>query len=1040
MRTLICSYTSNMGRETVDNKMDFGRYKRNKVFAWVLGLAVALLLVVSRPVLALSPHKAFHDYAKQTWSIDQGLPQTTVLSLAQGPQGYMWIGTEAALARFDGVSFRSFVPADTPALPGAWIETLYNDGHGNLWIGTYKGLALYHGGQFTRVPAPEHTRPYVRDITTGPEGHITVATSSGLFRVHDGHLIRDSALGHTRTNALLTHDATLWVGGVDAIWQQTAGKTVKLKAPAGPDTIVNAMVNYEGTIWIATSHGLYRYDDHQWKVFSHKHGLATSLIHTLYVDSSENLWATTGMGIARIYHGHLAQFVKESNPASVKDVMAMTEDREHDLWMGSYIHGVAKFWNGHASWLSTEEGLKDKLVWSVVRAPQGGWWVGTRRGVERFEHGRFHLVIPPSALPNPEAYTLLADGPRLWIGTRSGVAVYEHDHVHIPKGLEQLANTQVSGIVKGPKGDLWFASNSGLFRLHQGHLKHYKGKDGNEPLRCRMILFTHSGKLLVGTQAGLFERSGEHLIPVTGSGVINGSDITSLSNPEQGVVIAGTLSGDQLIISDHGHWYSVTGKQGLPKSAPFFTVRDSRGWFWVAGIRGLYRVRYRTLLEVAQGTRKKLHPQYLLSERGNWRGSQKGYCCNGAGNAKGELWDHRLWLPTRGGVAVVNTRDVHFNKVPPTVLVEAVRVKGKWEQLPLKKSLQIPASVRDLAFRFTALSFQKPNGVRLWFRLKGYNRHWHELEDPSQRIVYYTNLPPGNFVFQVRAQNDVGVPSTHDAALGFVIEPHFYQTWWFRILAALMFLLLILAGYRFQLRYLRARQIQLENLVEARTNELSEANQRLEEASRTDPLTGLSNRRYLRSQLPSDLAWFRRHMETLGGDETVMVFAIIDLDHFKRINDSLGHDAGDELLCQFSRRLLDTVRAGDYCVRWGGEEFLVVLRPLLREQVAIVIHRILAAIREPFHLGHGEPVNMTCSVGVVEYPFIARDPDALDWEALVSLADRALYIVKSSGRNGWALLRPGKAFDASQTLEHVRENPDAAISRDELTIVRSKKG
>ena len=250
-----------MERKIAGKKKDVGRYQRNRTFAWLLCLAAALLLVTPRTVLALSPYKAFHDYAKQTWSIDQGLPQITVLSLAQGPQGYMWIGTEAALARFDGVSFRSFVPADTPALPGAWIETLYNDGHGNLWIGTYMGLARYHGGRFTGVPAPKNMSPSVRDITAGPEGHIAVATSSGLFWVRDGHLVRDAALGHTRTNALLTHDATLWVGGVDAVWRQTAGKTVKLKAPGGPDTIVNAMVNYEGTIWIGTNHGLYRYAD-----------------------------------------------------------------------------------------------------------------------------------------------------------------------------------------------------------------------------------------------------------------------------------------------------------------------------------------------------------------------------------------------------------------------------------------------------------------------------------------------------------------------------------------------------------------------------------------------------------------------------------------------------------------------------------------------------------------------------------------------------------------------------------------------------------
>lgn len=989
--------------------------------------------------MALSAHKAFHDYAKTVWSIDQGLPQITVLSLAQGPQGYMWIGTEAGLARFDGVGFHTFLPADTPALPGAWIQALYNDGHGNLWIGTYKGLARYHDGHFTAVPAPRGVVPYVRDITTGPGGGIVVATRSGLFRVRDGRLVRDAVLGHTRTEALLTRDNVLWIGGADAVWKQRAGGTVKLHAPGGPNTVINALASYDGAVWAATSHGLYRYVAHRWKAFSQGHRLGSRLIHALYVDSSGNLWVSTGTGLARIYQGHLGEFVSEKNPSVVPDVMSITEDREHDLWMGSYNHGVAKLWNGYARWLSAEEGLSHELVWSVARDPKGGWWVGTRRGVEHFQHGHYQVAIPPTALPDPEAYTLLVDGPRLWIGTRNGVAVYEHGHVRIPPELTPLSSTQTSGIVRSPKGDLWFATNEGLFRLHEGHLSHYKSEDGDTPLQCRTIVFTDSGKLLVGTQVGLFERLGKGLIPVAAKSLPAGLDVTTLTNPAPGVVVLGTLSGDRLFVSEQGHWYSVSGIQGLPKSAPFFMVRDHQGWFWVAGIRGLYRLRYKSLLEAARDKAVTLHPQYLLSERGDWRGSQKGFCCNGAGNAKGKLWDHRLWLPTRGGVAVVNTRGIKFNEVPPTVLVQAVRLGNKWDALPLPGTLHVPASARGLAFRFTALSFQVPAGVRLWYRLEGFNRRWHELEDPTRRIAYYTNLPPGHYVFQVRAENDHGVPSVHNAALSFFIAPHFYQTWWFRILVAITLLMLIVAGYRFQLRHLRAQRLQLEKLVEARTSELRAANTRLEEVSRTDPLTGLHNRRYLRVQLPSDMDWFRRHRQQSGDAGTAMVFVLIDLDHFKDVNDALGHDAGDELLRQVSKRLQDVVRAGDYCARWGGEEFLVVLRPLACQQLESVIARISDAIRQPFPLGYGEPVKITASIGVAECPFTATDPEALDWQVLVSLADRALYKVKSSGRNGWAILRPGPGFDMVRTPKHARENLDAAVERGELVIVRSAK-
>lgn len=1003
-------------------------------FSW---LAALLLLVCAPPAPALNPRKPFDDYGMTLWSIDQGLPQVTVLSIAQGPKGYMWIGTEAALARFDGVHFRSFVPDNTPALPGAWIQALYNDGHGNLWIGTYKGVARYHDGRFSRIAAPNGTSPFVRDITAGPRGDIVVATRSGLFTVHDGRLVRDPALGHTRTEALLAWHGALWIGGVGKVWERTARGSTVLRAPAGPKTIINSLAGYEGAVWAATSRGLYRYADGHWVVFSHRHGLDKRPIHTLFVDSSGNLWASMGAGVARIYRGRLGQFVGKDNPDSIPDVMAMTEDREHDLWMGSYSKGVAKLWNGHGRWLSRSDGLDEELVWSVARAPQGGWWVGTRRGVERFEHGRFHLAVPPTALPNPEAYTLLVDGPRLWIGTRSGLAVFENGHVHIPPGMAPLGNTQISGIVRGPGGDLWFATNLGLFRRHAGHLTHLKARGRDSPLQCRQILFTRNGDLLVGTQVGLYERAGNELVPVAGHGLPGGLDVTALANPAPGVIVVGTLSGDRLLVSERGQWHAVTGSQGLPSSAPFFMTRDGKGWFWVAGIRGLYRFRFRALLAAARDGSEKLDPQYLLSERGNWRGSQKGYCCNGAGNAKGLLWDHRLWLPTRGGVAVVDTRDIHFNKVPPTVLIQAIRINDQWEHLPLPGTLRLPAAARNLAFRFTALSFQRPRSVRLWYRLKGYNEHWHALDDPTRRVAAYTNLPSGHYVFQVRAQNDVGVPSSRDAAFAFSIAPHFYQTWWFWALVGVVGIVLIFVGYRFQLRHLRAQRGRLEKLVETRTSELREVNERLEEASRTDPLTGLNNRRYLGMQLPSDLVWFRRQLQKGEDGEKAMVFALIDLDNFKRINDSLGHDAGDELLRQFADRLQDTVRAGDYCVRWGGEEFLIVLRPLPRDEVVKVVARIQKTISRSFSLGQEKSLSLTCSIGAIEHPFVDNDPDAVPWETLVSLADLALYAVKSSGRNGWAILRPGPAFDAAQTVSHARDDFRAALGRGELEMVDS---
>ena len=188
--------------------------------------------------------------------------------------------------------------------------------------------------------------------------------------------------------------------------------------------------------------------------------------------------------------------------------------------------------------------------------------------------------------------------------------------------------------------------------------------------------------------------------------------------------------------------------------------------------------------------------------------------------------------------------------------------------------------------------------------------------------------------------NNAGVWSADPATLALRIQPFFYETWWFRILAVLVLALLVYGGYRLQVRSLRRQREYLERMVAERTEALRLLNRQLEDASQTDPLTGLKNRRYLGQQLPSDLAHFRREREKPENAEQVIAFAIADLDHFKTINDRAGHFAGDCLLKQVAERLVASVRAGHYVVRWGGEEFLIVFRPMPRDETAHVIDRI----------------------------------------------------------------------------------------------------
>jgi diguanylate cyclase (GGDEF)-like protein len=240
------------------------------------------------------------------------------------------------------------------------------------------------------------------------------------------------------------------------------------------------------------------------------------------------------------------------------------------------------------------------------------------------------------------------------------------------------------------------------------------------------------------------------------------------------------------------------------------------------------------------------------------------------------------------------------------------------------------------------------------------------------------------------------------------------------------------------------RRVELEAQVSERTLQLNQANllleaanQQLETASQTDPLTGLRNRRYLVSQIPADLSFYDREQARTGRSDHALLFALVDIDHFKRINDNFGHKAGDELLQQFSERMTRLVRTGDYVVRWGGEEFLLVFRPIPREFVATLGERIRRCVADQV-FDVGQPVTLTCSIGLAEYPLFRAGDHQLDWEQMLELADAALYWVKENGRNGWAALRPTATTDMTVLMGQLRFGAQALIESRQLELISSR--
>lgn len=1021
---------------------------RRHALRWLHAVLLPALLLCATPALALQAEKAFPNYVLNTWSIQDGLPQISALALAQDHTGYIWVGTQGGVARFDGVRFMAFSPDNTPALPGIWVRALLSDRAGRLWIGTYKGLAVYQDGRFTPVAARDDIRYPSLDIFSlveSADGSILAGTSSGVFAYRNGRL--EHRPGPSPALSLLSRADGLWVGSTGAIERIAGTTSVRIPLPVNAaSAAVSRLVDAQGRMWAGTSQGLYVLAAVGWQPVKAGAAFDGSPVTAMLADHDGNLWVGSNAGLGRFRDGALVEFVPDTHPRAFPQVTAAMEDREGNLWLGSQLNGVARLWNGWTRRYSVGEGLHDPIVWSLAPAPGNASdheriWVGTNEGLSLFEHGRFTRVVAGKDLPHPQAYNLLAETDQVWIGTRRGLVVWRDGGIQHPPELAPMDGAQINGIVRDSDGTVWFPTSDGLFHLVKGRLQRFGQAQGLPDPRVRVIAFDTAHHLILGTQSGLWVLRDGRITPFPQQqGLPPDLDVSAMLVLRDGRLVVGSLAGEVLVEAGN-RWHALGPAQGLPDNAPFFISQDEAdtGWLWIAGIRGVSRMRLSELPTPADATTRRVHGEMVLNERGDPNSGQQGFCCNGAGMSKGFQLGNVLWLPSREGVVALDTADISKNTLPPTLAIERLRTPDGWEAVPTTPGvrMQLPASARDLGFEFTALSFQDPSSVELRYRLKGYDRRWHRLDDARRSNANYTNLPPGNYIFEVIGANNAGVWSPVAATLGFRIRPLFHETWLFRGLLALLMAMLLYAGYRFQLQRHARQRVALEDQVQSRTRELHAANARLEKASQTDPLTGLRNRRYLANQIPADLAYYDRERKRSGNWDQVLVFALVDLDFFKRVNDMHGHRAGDQVLLQVAQVLGALARTSDYLARWGGEEFLLVFRPMEGRYLETIGDRIRTAISShAFDIGLAQPLHLTCSVGLSEYPLFRDAQQGLGWEQMVELADAALYWVKHHGRDGWAAFRPTELTNLRSLIADLQQGAEL-MEGDHLELLTS---
>ncbi len=1038
-------------------------------------LAIGLFFVGRTPAYAASP---WHDFADPVFvhADTRELSDSAVMAVAQDTAGFVWVGTQGGLARFDGYHFRNFLPNpnDETALPDGYIRTLLADDAGGVWIGSSSN-GLVH---FDAATETFHTWPRDQAGRTGPRSAVVDALANAS-------------------------DGDVWVGGDGGLsrFDPPSGRFTPVPlAPRGRQPRVwSVTVDHSGWVWAGTDAGLFveRAGSDRFEAFRLPGGapVAAHAITSIYEDRSRRLWVgSLGLLVAidpqrrsgRAFHGSgddaaalapgPAWSITEMTPGvlwigsdasiSILDiatgrmrridadmrnpgglpggrVLQFLHDRSGLVWLANHVGGLLAY-NPDSHGLyqlpatQPKVGFDDEGAVSLAATADGVWAGGFRGRFAHLEPRGMHSMVMHIADRGVIQALLLAHDGTLWIGTGAGLCRLRAGETSAtcPPWPSDVGVPSIYTMLEHD-GRIWIGGASGVlvYDPATGTARPFAGTSAFANGQVRTLFFDREGRLWAGTENGIdrIDRDG-HVVRLTyhpgDPDSIGPGGFATMIEDARGRIWAGANGGplDVLPANGRGPVRRLGLADGLPHENVDGLAEDGAGRIWASTDKGTAVFDPRTLRARALGAADG------VSGGGYWGGTVS------------RAGDGTIYFGGVDGITVITPgADSPWTYAPPLVATELSigrHAVPAWAINRGDGDVRLPADARDISVEFAALDFSAPQALRYEYRLEGYDSDWVHA-DPTHRMATYTHLSPGTYTLDVRGTNRLGVWSSKVLQLRFDALPLWYETWWFRIVLIAAIALVAYGTLRVRTAVLRRRQHELEALVGERTAELSEANAKLRELSLSDPLTGLRNRRFLDQHLESDVAMTLRLYENWAGSGAAdppsnsdIVFFVIDLDNFKIINDRFGHHGGDVMLMQMRERLLEVFRESDFVVRWGGDEFLTVARGSARGDAPMLAERIRVAVASrPFVISETQMMEASVSVGFAAFPFIPSDPDAVSWFQVVALADQALYMAKQAGRNAWFGLAATPATDPTMIGRRIEGTAEELVRGAALDVL-----
>ncbi|MEO9079467.1 MAG: diguanylate cyclase [Rhodanobacter sp.] len=985
----------------------------------------------ARASAAVAPDEAGLPFIRNFGPTEYGgTPQNW--SVIQDRRGVVYVGNvDGAMFSFDGSRWRRIPIPNRSA-----VRSLAMDANGRVYVGTVGDFGYLEPdavGQMRYVSlldqVPAEQRQFTDVWKTFASSHgIYFITRAAIFCLDKG-VVKVWKAEKPFHTAFLVND-TVYVRQFDRGLMRMTDRGPELVA--GGERFANEKIYVllpwkgagarPGDLLIGTrGDGWWLFDGKSYRRWSADADAATrgtALYDGIWLSNGQ-LAVAMGVGVLILdQNGHVVQRLNRSNGLADDAVNALFEDRQHGLWVTSDI-GVSRISiNAPITTFDERNGLTGAVI--AVSRYQNKLYAGTTEGLFRLDgadSGHPHFTLLPAI--KGAAWTLLDSGHGLLVGTTEAIYSINDDQITVARSVDPLPVSMLRS--RRDPERVFIGAQDGLASMRwDGHRWLDEGTISDFSDEIRSMLEDDKGQLWLGTwNSSVLRVTPPPSVPAGGKIRIAHADrFKAGQGIPAGTVAVIRIDGELRVGTTSGILSFDPVKQRFEPDPRFARMPGNGHW----GMRIVEQDAHGELWMAIEDTDRGVRQigGALPDEQGNWRWMPTPLQPLASVNPLSILpeSDGVIWIATQQGLFRYAVAPVDGGDAPFSTLLRAISTKeGAAPPLGVnpKSNMSIPYARNALRFEFAAPSFDTLDANRFQTQLAGLDLDW----SPWTREIYrdYTNIPDGDYQFKVRAHNVYGELGG-TASFDFHILSPWYRTWWaWTLWSALTALgLVLLVFWRFTA--LRKRNRTLVALVELRTEELQAAIRTVSEQSITDPLTGLKNRRYLYDHIEQDIALVQSQPRSAQDDDDAqtvvrnmyMAFLMVDIDHFKEVNDTYGHAAGDRVLQQVRDILLAAARDSDTPTRWGGEEFLILARFTKPQSGALLAERLRSMMAaHPFDLGNGVVIHRTCSIGFASYPFFTAAPEAVSWEQVVNMADECMYAAKKRGRNSWVGVKAGDA-------------------------------